>query len=98
MIDAYVITKPVITEKTLKLASENNIYTFQVALSTSKPQIASVIEHIYNVKVVRVRTIINQARAKKTGRKRLVKSGTKLKKALITLKAGDVIDIFDIKK
>jgi len=96
MIDAYVLIKPVITEKSLQLASKQNIYTFKVTPSATKPQIAQAVRELYGVEVKKVRTVMNQAESRRTGRKRLKASTTKTKKALVQLKEGDKIEIFDI--
>ena len=98
MIDAYVLIKPVITEKSLALAQSQNVYTFKVSSSATKPQIAQAIRELYGVEVVRVRTIMNQAVSKRTGRKRLKATTARTKKALVKLKANDKIELFDIDK
>ncbi len=94
--NAYTIVKPIITEKSLSLANKKNTYTFQVSRSANKHQISEAIEELFPVKVVRVRTVTNQPEVKKTGKRRLLTSAGKVKKALVTLKPGDEINLFDI--
>ncbi len=96
MIDAYILIKPVITEKSLRLAKEENIYTFKVMPRATKPQIVQAIRELYDVEVERVRTVMNQAEARRTGRKRLKATTTKTKKALVKLKEGQKIEVFDV--
>ena len=96
MIDAYILIKPVITEKSLALAKESNVYTFKVVPKATKPQIAQAVRELYGVEVERVRTIMNQAEARRTGRKRLKATTAKTKKALVKVKDGQKIEVFDV--
>lgn len=94
--NAYTIVKPVITEKALTLANEKNTYTFQVSRSANKHQIKEAVEALFPVQVVTVRTVTNQPAVKRTGKRRMQVTGGKVKKALVTLKKGDEINLFDI--
>ncbi len=94
--NAYSIVKPVITEKSLGLANAKNTYTFAVSKDSTKNQIKEAVEKLFPVKVLAVRTVMNQAVAHKTGKRRLQVAGAKVKKALVTLKKGDSINLFDI--
>lgn len=94
--NAYTIVKPVITEKALLLANEKNTYTFVVSKSANKNQIKEAVEALFPVAVVRVRTVLSQPDVRRTGKRRLQTTGGKVKKALVTLKSGDVINLFDI--
>ena len=94
--NAYIITKPVITEKSLMLASTLNTYTFEVMRGAHKEQIKNAVEELFGVKVESVNTIFGHRSSKKTGRKRLSSSVAKTKKALVKLKKGDTISLFDV--
>ncbi|MCB9801242.1 MAG: 50S ribosomal protein L23 [Pseudomonadales bacterium] len=94
--NAYTIVKPVITEKSLTLANEKNIYTFEVSRGANKHQIKEAVEQLFPVAVVNVRTVTNQPSIKRTGKRRMQVTGGKVKKALVTLKSGDEINLFDI--
>ena len=84
------IVRPHITEKAAILA-EKGTYVFEVAESTNKIEIAKAIEALYGVKPVRV-NIINLPNTRVFVRNRKgMKSG--LRKALVTLKKGDTIEI-----
>ncbi len=87
-----VIIKPVISEKSYKLI-EDNRYTFKVAKSSTKSQIKSAIEDIFNVSVIKVNTMNNTGKIKKQG----WTSGRtpNYKKAIVTLKEGDKIEFFE---
>lgn len=87
-----VLVEPWVTEKTTQLA-ELNKYVFKVSPKTSKIQIKDSIESLYKVEVVSV-NVINIAKKKRTrGRTTGWKSG--FRKAVITLKKGDVIEFFE---
>lgn len=86
-----VIIRPVITEHSYDLM-ENNTYTFEVAKDSNKVEIAQAIEAIFNVKVVRVNTLNVKPKPKRV-RYQAGKTRT-WKKAMVTLKEGDTIEIF----
>ena len=92
----YIVRKPVITEKTLKRANEENIYTFEVDRVADKNKIKAAIERLYDVKVVNINTVMRPKKSKNTGRKRLKTFSAKTKKALVKLKEGQSIDVFDV--
>ncbi|MBU0974552.1 50S ribosomal protein L23 [Patescibacteria group bacterium] len=92
----YIVVKPVITEKSLRLANTDNTYVFEVQMTSNKNQIKEAIEKLFEVKVERIRTIVNQRELKRTGKKRMMVKFGKTKKALVTLKSGQSIDLFDI--
>lgn len=78
------------------LANSSNIYTFSVERSATKHQIQQAIQELYEVDVIKVRTITLQARQKRTGRRRLAVSTAKSKKALVWLKEGQTIEAFAV--
>jgi len=92
-----IIKKPILTEKTLKDASSLNVYTFQVDTQASKTQIKSAVEEQFGVSVLSIKTITTQGKTKRKGsmRRNTVQSGPK-KKALLKLKEGDKIELFEI--
>lgn len=94
--NAYTVIKPVITEKSLRLANSENTYVFKVQMTANKNQIKEAVEKLFNVKVEKIRTIVNQRELKRTGKKRVTVRTGKSKKALVTLKTGQSIDLFDI--
>lgn len=86
-----VIIRPIISERTYT-RMENNVYTFEVAKSANKIEIAQAVEAIFDVKVVKVNTSNVKAKPKRV-RYQLGKTRT-WKKAMVTLKAGDTIEMF----
>ena len=85
-----VILSPHITEKST-LASEHNAVVFKVAGSATKPQIKEAIEAIYDKKVVSVNTLIMKGKTKRWKGKPYKRND--VKKAIVTLAEGSMIDI-----
>jgi len=84
------ILSPRLTEKASNLSS-GNVYTFNVKDSATKITLAKEIQNVYKVKPLKI-TIINHPREATFFRNNLgYKSG--FKKALVTLKKGDKIDL-----
>jgi len=96
MMNPYVISKPVITEKSLQRANLENIYTFEVERTADKNKIKAAIEEMYKVHVVNINTVMRPKKTKKTGPKRMTSVSAKTKKALVKLRKGEAIDVFDI--
>ena len=85
-----VVIAPVITEKAT-MASEHNKVVFKVARTATKPQIKEAVEKLFDVKVKAVNTLILKGK-----RQRLtVLPGRRsdVKKAIVTLAAGQSIDV-----
>jgi large subunit ribosomal protein L23 len=92
--DKYrVIKRPIVTEKTTKLA-ELNKYTFEVDKNANKIQIKEAVEAIFDVKVKSVNVINEIAKAKRVGQH----SGFKpaVSKAIVTLAEGFKIDVYAV--
>lgn len=87
-----VLKKPVVSEKTMGLLAENK-YTFLVNPDANKIEIKHAVEKAFNVKVIDVKTISVKGKAKRVGR--YVGKTSDKKKAIVTLKDGDKIEIFD---
>ena len=84
------IKSPVITEKATGLSEQNKV-TFKVNENASKDSIKKNIEKIFKVKVIKVNTINRKPKTKMVKGKLGVKRG--FKKAVITLKKGQSIDL-----
>jgi large subunit ribosomal protein L23 len=85
-----VITAPHITEKST-LASENNAVVFKVSGDATKPQIKEAVEAIFGVSVTGVNTLVMKGKTKRWKGKAYKR--TDQKKAIVTLKDGDSIDV-----
>ncbi|MEE0991281.1 MAG: 50S ribosomal protein L23 [Paludibacteraceae bacterium] len=91
-----IIIKPIVTEKATLLTEKLNRYSFKVNKDANKIQIKKAVEAAYNVTVVDVNTSIvrgkNKTRYTKAG---IIKGATSdYKKAVVTLKEGDLIDFY----
>ena len=85
-----VILAPHITEKAT-LASENNAVVFKVSNDATKPQIREAVEALFDVKVAGVNTIVTKGKVKRWRGKPYRRND--VKKAIVTLKDGDSIDV-----
>lgn len=92
MIPLDVLKRPLITEKNTNLQAQNK-YAFEVAKAANKPEIKNAIEETFKVKVTDVHVVSVPGRMRRVGRKQVMTPS--MKKAIITLKAGDKITIFE---
>ena len=92
MNSAYnVVIRPIISERTFDKMGQNK-YTFEVAKTACKQEIAAAIEELFDVKVVKVNTMNVKPKIKRV---RYVEGATRSwKKAIVTLAEGDSIEIF----
>jgi large subunit ribosomal protein L23 len=81
-----------LTEKSNKLSSELGQYTFEVDIKADKGQIRRAVEETFKVTVRRVNTMIIGGKPKRT-RQGGVTARSDYKKAIVTLKAGDKIEL-----
>ncbi len=86
-----VIKEPHISEKATDLAEQNK-YTFKVFENSNKMEIKKSVEGIYGVDVLDVRVIQSPGKKRRLGRTEGFKKG--FKKAIITIKEGQKIEIF----
>ncbi len=88
-----VIIRPIITEKAMRLADEENKYTFEVHPKANKIEIRRAVEALFDVRVTKVNVIRVRGKARAYGR---VRGRTRSwKKAIVTLAPGDRIQIFE---
>lgn len=90
----FIIKKPIITERSMALAA-GNVYTFEVALAATKGQIKKAMSDYFGVEVESVRTTIIKGKTKKVGRLKKSVKMTDGKKAIIKIKAGQKLDLFE---
>ena len=88
-----IILKPLVTEKGSRLREAGNKYLFQVARDANRIEIKRAVKAIFNVKVKDVKTIVVHGKIKRMG----MFSGKRpdWKKAVVTLEAGQSIDLFE---
>ena len=87
------VVRPLITEKSSAAYQARGEYTFEVHVDASKPQIRSAIEQLFGVKVVGVWTSNQRGKEKRMGKN--VGRRPNWKKAIVTLREGDTIEIFE---
>jgi large subunit ribosomal protein L23 len=88
-----VIIRPVVSEKSYASYDEN-IYTFVVAPDANKIEIRKAVEEIFNVRVTNVNTINRKGKRKRNRRSGVWGTRAAEKRALVSLRDGDRIDVF----
>jgi large subunit ribosomal protein L23 len=94
MLSKIILKKPVKSEKSF-LGASRGVFTFIVDLEATKNDIKKAIEKEFNVHVVSVKTVVMKGKVKTAGRKRKKVEKSDQKKAFITLKEGEKIDLFE---
>ncbi|MEX2217890.1 MAG: 50S ribosomal protein L23 [Phycisphaerales bacterium] len=89
----YVVKRPILTEKsTFAMNEGSKRYAFEVDRGASKDQIKAAVQHLYNVRVTGVNTMVSK------GKKRRLKYGVitepTTKKAIVRLHPEDTIELF----
>jgi len=91
-----ILVRPIITEKATFDSEENNRYGFIVDKRANKVEIRKAIEELYSVQVESVNTMNYLGKSKRRMTKAGVIDGRRsdFKKAVVTVKAGEVIDLY----
>jgi large subunit ribosomal protein L23 len=94
MLPEQIIKRPlVLTEKGNNLREQENQYLFEVDLRANKVEIRRAVQTLFNVKVEKVHTLIMPGKPRRMGR------GTAYtqtwKKAIVSLKEGESIELFE---
>src|SRR3990172_2349258 len=90
-----VIKRPLVTEKSTVLSGANK-YIFEVDMRVNKPQVKDAVEKAFNVSVTGVNMMVMKGKRRgnrRGGRK--VTYGSDWKKAVVTLAAGNKIELFE---
>jgi len=88
-----IIVRPLVTEKSTEQLERRGAYSFVVARNANKLEIAKAIETLFGVKVNDVRTMQYRGKEKRLGR--FVGRRAAWKKAVVKLREGDSIEIFE---
>ena len=92
--DMYqVVIKPLVTEKGTMMLSEGNWVTFRVHPDANKIEVREAIQKIFSVSVLQVNTQIVRGKRKRFGK--TMGQSKAWKKAMVQLKEGDKIEIFE---
>jgi large subunit ribosomal protein L23 len=89
-----VILKPVVSEKSYALL-DSNVYTFVVHPSANKVEIRKAVESVFGVRVNKVNTLNRKGKRKRNRRTGAYGQRGDTTRALVTLAAGDKIDLFE---
>jgi large subunit ribosomal protein L23 len=89
-----IIRRPVITEKSTRLKDSNKEVCFEVDPKANKTEIKKAVEHLFKVKVGKVRTLKKTGKVRRVGR---TQGKTRdWKKAYVTLQEGEkMIEYFE---
>lgn len=87
------VVRPIMTEKTSAAYQDRQEYTFEVAPDANKTAIRAAIEKLFGVKVTGVQTMNCRGKTRRVGQS--IGKRANWKKAIVTLKQGDTIDIFE---
>ena len=88
-----VVRRPLITEKSTRLSGEHQ-YVFEVNRDSNKHQVKLAVEKAFDVHVVRVNVINVKGKARRTRTGRVMHRPN-WRKAVVTLAAGDKIELFE---
>jgi large subunit ribosomal protein L23 len=88
-----IIIRPVVSEKSYA-AYDANVYTFLVAPDANKIEIKQAVEAIFSVKVTNVNTVNRKGKRKRNRRTGTYGQRASSKRAVVSLAAGDRIEIF----
>ena len=88
-----IIVAPVVSEKSTRVAEKRNQAVFKVARDATKPEIKLAVEALFKVSVTDVRTMVMRAKRRTYGRYQGRRPSWK--KAIVTLKEGDAIEVFE---
>jgi large subunit ribosomal protein L23 len=88
-----ILRKPLLTEKATVARETSNEYAFEVDARANKLQIKQAVESLFDVKVLKVRTISMKGKVKRLG----IHQGRRShwKKALVTLAEGETIELYE---
>jgi len=90
-----IVVRPVITEKSIAEAT-NGKFTFEVLKSANKDVVKIAVEKMFKVNVTSVATTMVKGRSHRTGVKRFEITKRPWKKAVVRVKKGQKIDLFEV--
>ena len=88
-----IIKRPLDTEKLDRMRDRENKFAFEIHLKANKTEVKQAIEQLFKVKVVAVKTAIVRGKFRRIGRSEGQRPNWK--KAIVTLKEGDAISLFE---
>lgn len=91
---SQVLLRPVVSEKSYAL-NENGAYVFVVAPDSTRIEIRRAVEQTFGVRVSKVNTLNRKGKSRRNRRTNVVGQRASTKRAIVTLKPGDRIDLFE---
>src|SRR5207302_9844188 len=88
-----IIKRPLDTEKLDRMRDKENKFAFEIDMKANKTEVKQAIEGLFKVKVVAVKTAIIRGKFRRIGRNEGKRPNWK--KAIVTLKEGDAISLFE---
>ncbi|MFH0942828.1 MAG: 50S ribosomal protein L23 [Candidatus Beckwithbacteria bacterium] len=89
------ILKPIITEKSMKLAQAGQ-FTFAITKDTTKDQVKASLHQLFKVDVVKVRILRLARKTRRSAKSRATRQTQLRIKAIVTLKPGQMIEYFKL--
>lgn len=89
-----VLLRPVVSEKSYALM-EDNTYVFEVNPDANRTEIRQAVELVFNVHVTKVNTLNRKGKRRRNRRSNTWGARPDAKRAMVTLQAGDRIDLFE---
>lgn len=89
------VLAPIITERSMALVKQNK-FSFRVARNADKETIKKAIKAQFNVDPIAIETVVQKGKSQRVGVRRTERRQEAYKKAVVTLKSGQKIDIFDL--
>ena len=90
-----IIRAPIITEKSMEQAEQQNKYHFEVHSAANKVQIRYAVEALFNVRVEKVNTVNVKGKARQRSYRHQTGMTARRKKAIVTLASGDHIELIE---
>lgn len=90
-----VVISPIITERSMALVKKNK-FSFKVAVTADKEMIKRAVKEQFNVDPISIETVIQKGKTQRVGVRRVEKKRSSYKRAVVTVKEGQKIDIFDL--
>ena len=87
-----VLRRPLVTEKNTALQAQGK-YVFEIAEEANKQQVKQAVEKAFKVKVLGVNVMTVSGKMRRVGRRQVLTQSWK--KAVVTLKPGDKIELFE---
>jgi len=91
-----IILRPVVTEKSMREGESDNKYTFEVRPDANKVEIRRAIEALFDVTVTKVNTMRVSGKERRRSYGYRAGRTAERKKAVVTLVAGDTIDVVEM--